>query len=129
MLASRLSSHDLQQSTPNAKQRALLQSALYMWMAVSEDQLMSQLLLQLLLLAYCIPSSAELTAGSPEACTFVSKVVSATSRTANCSPGELVFAEVQLSFVLTSALLSASPCLCMCVRLLTICALQETCAC
>jgi hypothetical protein len=76
--------------------------ALFQWLAASNDQLLSQLPLQLLLLAYCIPTSSELEGGSEEACAFVDKAVAAVSEASKLTPGQLTFAEVQLSFVLTS---------------------------
>ena len=103
LLAARLSDHDFRTRPATAKQLGLLQNALHKWMAASEDQLLSQLLLQLLLLAQCIPEAKALQEGTPEACAFVSKLVAATDKTAQRTPSELVLAEVQLSFVLTSA--------------------------
>ena len=104
MLASRLSSHSADIGVPTAKQRALLQTAFIRWIAVSEDQILSQLLLQLLLLAHCIPTSADLEKGTPEACAFLKDIVTAVAQASWRSQGELIFAEVQLSFVITSAL-------------------------
>jgi hypothetical protein len=103
LLAARLARHDFVTAPPTRKQRGLLEAALHTWVATSVDQLLSQLLLQLLLLARCVPGAGEMQAGAPEACAFVSKIVAATAEAAAKAPGELVFAAVQLSFVLTSA--------------------------
>jgi hypothetical protein len=103
LIASRLAAYDLRHGAPTPKQHGLMRKALYKWMAASSDQLLSQLLLQLLLLAYGIPPSSELEEGAPEACTFVANTVAAVSDASKLTPGKLTFAEVQLSFVLTSA--------------------------
>ena len=103
LVASRLSAHSDGTQGPTAKQRKLLYSALLRWLSVPDDQIMSQLLLQLLLLAPCIPPSADIAKGTAEACKFMTDIVMSVNRASQRSPGDLIFAEVQLSFVLTSA--------------------------
>lgn len=102
LLATRMAGHSFRDAPPSSKQRALFAAALTKLAAAAPEQMLSQALLQLVLLANCVPSSKDLQAGTQEACAFVKRLVEATNATAAESPGELVLAEVQLSFVLTS---------------------------
>jgi hypothetical protein len=107
LLASALAGHRADGAPPTEKQHALLCTALFKWVANSEGQLLSQLLLQLLLLAYCVPPASELREGTPSACRFVAELLEAVNATSARTPGELTFVEVQISFVLSSAHLLA----------------------
>lgn len=103
LLADQLASHDVKAVVPNNKQRHLLHGALCRLIPFSHDQMLSQLLLQLLLLSYCIPSTAELKQGSPDTQAFLHTLTHAVVKASDAAPNSLIFVEVQLSFVIASA--------------------------
>lgn len=103
LLADQLASVDAAAAAPNNKQRHLMHTALCRLVPFSHDQMLSQLLLQLMLLSYCIPSAAELKKGSPDTCAFLNTLTHAVVQASQAAPGVLIFVEVQLSFVIASA--------------------------
>eukprot|EP00892_Ulva_mutabilis_P005130 jgi/Ulvmu1/298/UM001_0302.1 len=109
LLADQLASHDAQAAAPNNKQRHLLRTALYKLIPFSHDQMLSQLLLQLLLLSYCIPTTTELKAGSPDTQAFLHALTHAVMQASKAAPGLLIFVEVQLSFVIASVFMCLKP--------------------
>jgi hypothetical protein len=66
--------------------------------------MLSQLLLQQLLLSYCMPSQEDMKEGTPDAKNFVSSLVQACDEVSMQAPRQLLFAEVQTSLVLASVL-------------------------
>jgi hypothetical protein len=104
ILTDQLANHDVRKSgQPTSKQKSLMLSTLCDFMAFSHNQMLSQLLLQLLLLSYCIPPPDALKEGSETAMLFLSSLTHAAAEASLESAGELIFVEVQLSFVLASA--------------------------
>lgn len=113
LLADQLASVDAAAVVPSNKQRHLLHAALCRLVPFSHDQMLSQLLLQLLLLSYCIPSPAELKKGSPDTCAFLNMLTHAVVKASQAAPGVILFVEVQLSFVIASANPTPQNALCM----------------
>lgn len=95
---------------PTTQQQQLLLASLCQLMAFSDGHQLSQLILQLLLLSHCMPCMEAMRAGAPEALHFVSSLVHACKEASLAAPGEMIFAEVQISFVLASAVLSSMCC-------------------
>lgn len=110
LLADQLASQTSESGTPGSAlpptppQRTLLLSALCQLVTFSQCHMLSQLLLQLLLLSYCMPPLEALRQGTPEAAHFVSSFVHACTEASLEAPGELIFAEVQASLVIASVL-------------------------
>jgi hypothetical protein len=104
LLADTIAEHDPDITMPNDLQCKLLHRAMCKLMSLSQDHMLSQLLLQLLLLSYVVPSEDDLVSGSEAACTFVKDVVTAVELVSRSTPGDLLFVEVQLSFLLSSML-------------------------
>ena len=90
---------------PNSQDQQLLLGALCQLMGFSESHMLSQLLLQLLLLSHSMPPLEAMRAGAPEAVHLVSSVVHACTEASLAAPGELLFAEAQTSLVLASVVL------------------------
>lgn len=85
---------------PTPVQQQQLLTCLCQLVTFSQSQMLSQLLLQLLLISCCMPSLEDLRQGTKQSLHFVSSLVRACTEASLEAPGELIFADVQICLVL-----------------------------